>query len=182
MKYANTNIQLNIGNSGALVIKNTAKLLGGLALAGMLLMAATFGSVSADSPSKTTSIVAHGPWEMDVQYLNRLGNTFTVHGPNEMDVAYLNILGSNDFLVHDYDAIQPSAKVNNFLVHDFDAIQPSLMVNNFRVHDYDAIQPSLTANNFRVHDYDAIEASSSNVFLIHGPDAVEESNASTYIV
>ena len=50
MKNANTNIQMNIGNSGGLVIKNTAKLLGGLALAGMVAMAATFGSVSADTP------------------------------------------------------------------------------------------------------------------------------------
>ena len=41
---ADTNIQINPGTSGSLVIKNTAKLLGGLALAAMVAMAATFGS------------------------------------------------------------------------------------------------------------------------------------------
>ena len=50
---ADTNIQINPGTSGSLVIKNTAKLLGGLALAAMVAMAATFGSVSAGSPSIT---------------------------------------------------------------------------------------------------------------------------------
>jgi len=47
MRNANTNIQLNIGNSGALVIKNTAKLLGG-----MVAMSTLYGSISTDSPSK----------------------------------------------------------------------------------------------------------------------------------
>jgi hypothetical protein len=55
MKNANTNIQMNIGNPGSLVIKNTLKLVGGLAWAGMIAMSATLGSVSADSPSKSSS-------------------------------------------------------------------------------------------------------------------------------
>ena len=70
---ADTNIQMIPGSSGSLVIKNTAKLLGGLALAAMAAMAATFGSVSAGSPSKATGFVAHGPNEMDIEYLNNLG-------------------------------------------------------------------------------------------------------------
>ncbi|MCH8799669.1 MAG: hypothetical protein IH963_02045 [Chloroflexi bacterium] len=153
MKNANTNIQMNIGNSGALVIKNTARLLGGLAVAAMVAMAATFGSVSADSPSVSSGFVAHGPNEMDIEYLNKLGN---------------------NFLVHDYDAIQPSAKVNNFLVHDYDAVQPSAKVNNFLVHDYDAVQPSAKVNNFLVHDYDAVQPSAwVNNFYVHGPDTSE---------
>jgi len=41
MKTANTNIPMNIGNSWSLVIKNTLKLVGGLALAGMIAMSAT---------------------------------------------------------------------------------------------------------------------------------------------
>ena len=52
MRNANTNIQLNIGNSGALVIKNTAKLLGGMVLVGMVVMSTLYRSISADSPSK----------------------------------------------------------------------------------------------------------------------------------
>ena len=52
MRRANTNIQLNIGNSGALVIKNTAKLLGGMVLVGMVAMSNLYRSISADSPSK----------------------------------------------------------------------------------------------------------------------------------
>ena len=52
MRNANTNIQLNIGNSGALVIKNTAKLLGGMVLVGMVAMSTLYRSISADSPSK----------------------------------------------------------------------------------------------------------------------------------
>ena len=47
MRNANTNIQLNIGNSGALVIKNTAKF-----LVGMVIMSTLYRSISADSPSK----------------------------------------------------------------------------------------------------------------------------------
>ena len=52
MRNANTNIQLNIGNSGALVIKNTAKLLGGMVLVGMVAMPTLYGPISIDSPSK----------------------------------------------------------------------------------------------------------------------------------
>ena len=52
MRNANTNIQLNIGNSGALVIKNTAQLLGGMVLVGMVVMSTLYRSISADSPSK----------------------------------------------------------------------------------------------------------------------------------
>ncbi|MCH8298116.1 MAG: hypothetical protein IH873_08615 [Chloroflexi bacterium] len=49
MKNANTNLQINNGNSGALSGKSAIRLLGGLLLVGMLAMAATFGSVSADA-------------------------------------------------------------------------------------------------------------------------------------
>ncbi len=52
MRNANTNIQLNIGNSGALVTKNTAKLLGGMVLVRMVAMSTLYGSISTDSPSK----------------------------------------------------------------------------------------------------------------------------------
>jgi len=114
MNNENTNIQdlqLNTGNSGILTIKNTMRWIGGLALAGMVAMATTFGSVSADSPSASTSFVAHGPHEMDVDFLNNIGNTyvhlgpdavsearpsvtksFAAHGPNEMDIDFLNKL------------------------------------------------------------------------------------------
>ena len=61
MKNANTNIQMNLGNSGILAVKNTMILLGGLALAGMVAMAATFGSASADSPLKSSTFVATAP-------------------------------------------------------------------------------------------------------------------------
>ena len=101
MQNANTNIQSNTVNSGALVIKNSMKLLGGLALAAMVAMAATFGSVSADSPSKSNVFVAHGPNEMDIEYLNKLGAaSFSIHGPNEMDIEYLNKLGATSFSIH----------------------------------------------------------------------------------
>ena len=52
MRNSKTNIQLNIGNSDALVIKNTAKSLGGMVLVGIVAMSTLFGSVSANSPSK----------------------------------------------------------------------------------------------------------------------------------
>ena len=74
MKNANDNIQMNIGNSGAVLIRNTTKMLAGLALAGMVAMAATFGSVSADSPLTSSSYMVHGPNAMDVEYLNKLNN------------------------------------------------------------------------------------------------------------
>ncbi len=106
MKYANTNIRMNTGNSGSLVIKNTLKLAAGLALAGMIAMTATtFGSVSADSPLKTSSFLATGPNEMEPEYLNKLGaRTFLATGPNEMEPEYLNKLG-NTFFVHGPDAV-----------------------------------------------------------------------------
>ena len=116
MNNENTNIQdlqLNTGNSGILNIKNTMRVLGGLALAGMVAMATTFGTVSADSPSASTNFVVHGPHQMDVEFLNNIGNayvhlgpdvvsearpsvsnSFVVHGPHEMDVDFLNKLGS----------------------------------------------------------------------------------------
>ena len=52
MRNSKTNIQLNIGNSDALVIKNTTKSLGGMVLVGIVAMSTLFGSVSANSPSK----------------------------------------------------------------------------------------------------------------------------------
>ena len=52
MRNANTNIQLNFDNSGALVIKYTAKLLGGMVLVGMVVMSTLYRSISADSPPK----------------------------------------------------------------------------------------------------------------------------------
>ena len=119
MKNANLNIQMNLGNSGALLIKNTTKLLGGLALAGMVAMAATFGSVSADSPLKTSSFLATGPNEMDVEYLNNLGSTFIVHGPNAMDTEFLNNLSSG-YLVHGPNAMDTeylNNLGNTFFVH-----------------------------------------------------------------
>ena len=87
MNNANTAIQLNTGTMGT--FKSTLRLVGGLALAGIVAMAATFGSVSADSPTKSTSFIAHGPNEMDIEYLSKL-TSFIAHGPNEMDIEYLS--------------------------------------------------------------------------------------------
>ena len=52
MRNSKTNIQLNIGNSDALVIKHTTKSLGGMVLVGIVAMSTLFGSVSANSPFK----------------------------------------------------------------------------------------------------------------------------------
>ncbi len=52
MEYLNTHLgnpQTNVGNSRVLVIRNSTKMLIVLVLAGMMAMAATFGSVSADA-------------------------------------------------------------------------------------------------------------------------------------
>ena len=49
MKYPNTNLGNPQANTPALVIRNTTRMLIVLVLAGMLAMAATFGSVSADA-------------------------------------------------------------------------------------------------------------------------------------
>ena len=116
MKNAN-NIQMNLGNSGALLIRNTTKLLGGLALAGMVAMAATFGSVSADSPLTSSSYMVHGPNAMDVEYLNKLSSSFMIHGPNAMDAKYLNNLGSdNIFRIYEPDVVDPST-ASVFRIH-----------------------------------------------------------------
>ena len=40
----------------------------------LVAMAATFGSVSADSPLTSSSYMVHGPNAMDVEYLNKLNN------------------------------------------------------------------------------------------------------------
>ena len=160
MNNANTNIQLNTGTSGSLAIKNTLKLLGGLALAGMIAATATFGSVSADSPAKSTSFVATGPNEMDLQYLNSLGNTFMVHGPNAMDIQYLNKLG-NTFFAHGPDVVEPSS------------------ANAFRIYGPDIVEPS-SANAFRIYGPDVLESSSVSAFRIHGPDVVEPTGVTIY--
>ena len=55
MKNVNTNIQMNIGNYGSQLTRSTTKLLAGFVVAGLVAMAATFGSVSADSPTNTGS-------------------------------------------------------------------------------------------------------------------------------
>ena len=52
MNYLNTNrenLHTDIGGSGVLAIRNTTRMLIVLVLAGMMAMAATFGSVSADA-------------------------------------------------------------------------------------------------------------------------------------
>ena len=69
--------------------------------------------------------MTHGPNEIDIEYLNALGNTFLVNGPNVMDIAFLNKFTNSDFRVHYYDALRPSSKGNDFRVHDYDALQPS---------------------------------------------------------
>ena len=164
MTTANNNIQMHSNNSGTLVIKNTLKMAAGLALAGMIAVTATFGSVWADSPSGSVSFAAHGPNEMDIDYLNKLGNTFMVHGPNAMDTEYLNNLG-NTFMVHGPNAMDMEY-LNN-------------LGNNFFVHGPDVVEPT-TANAFRIHGPDVVEGSSATAFRIHGPDVVEPSSATTY--
>ena len=69
--------------------------------------------------------MTHGPNEIDIKYLNALGNTFLVNGPNVMDIAFLNKFTNSDFRVHYYDALRPSSKGNDFRVQDYDALQPS---------------------------------------------------------
>ena len=69
--------------------------------------------------------MTHGPNEIDIEYLNALGNTFLVNGPNVMDIAFLNKFTNSDFRVHYYDVLRPSSKGNDFRVHDYDALQPS---------------------------------------------------------
>ena len=51
MTDANDNIQLLNGTTGA--FKNTLRLIGGLALAGVIAMTTTFGSISADEPASS---------------------------------------------------------------------------------------------------------------------------------
>ena len=164
MKYANNNIQMNLGNSGALLIRNTTKMVGGLALAGMVAMDATFGSVSADSPLTSSSYLVHGPNAMDIEYLNKLSNSFMIHGPNAMDVEYLNNLGSD----------------NVFRMYEPDVVETST-ASAFRIHGPDAVETS-TASAFRIHGPDAVETSTASAFRIHGPDAVETSTGATIYV
>ena len=101
MKNADTNIQMNSGNIGALAIKNSMRFLGGLALAGMVVMATTFGSVSADSPSVSTSFVAHGPNEMDIEYLNNLGRGYINLGPDVVERT-----SASAFFIHGPDVVE----------------------------------------------------------------------------
>ena len=69
--------------------------------------------------------MTHGPNEIDIEYLNALGNTFLVNGPNVMDIAFFNKFTNSDSRVHYNDALQPSSKGNDFRLHDYDALQPS---------------------------------------------------------
>ena len=156
MTTANNNIQMHSNNSGTLVIKNTLKMAAGLALAGMIAVTAAFGgSVAADSPSRSVSFSAHGPNEMDYDYLNKLGNTFMVHGPNAMDTKFLNNLGNN-FFVHCPDVVAPSA-ANAFRIHGPDVVQRlhssrSGLCRTQRLHHFHRLRPE----PFRVDRIDLI--------------------------
>ena len=148
MKNANLNIQMNLGNSGSLIIKNTLKLVGGLALAGMIAMTATFGSVSADSPLKSSSYMVHGPNGMDEGYLSSLVRTFKVSGPNEMDVKYLDKLGDS-YIVHGPDVVETSS-ANVRMPFEVDIV------------DLNAAPFNRTANLFRTHGPDVVEPNSAS--------------------
>ena len=91
---------------------------------------------------------------MDIEYLNSLGSTFLAHGPNAMDIEFLNKLTNNDFRVRDYEALQPSSKVNVFRVHYYDALQPSSSA-------YINLGP------------DAIELTGTTIYTGYSPDTSE---------
>ena len=115
--------------------------------------------------------MTHGPNEIDIEYLNALGNTFLVNGPNVMDIAFLNKFTNSDFRVHYYDALRPSSKGNDFRVQDYDALQPAAKGNDFRVHDYDALQPSTSA--YVNLGSNAINLTGDTIYTRYAPDTSE---------
>ena len=156
MTNENTNIQdpqLNTGksvdtsNSGVLTTKNSMRFLGGLALAGMVAMATTFGSVSADSPALTTSSSVHGPYEMDVEFLNRLGNTHFNLGP---DVVKRTSVSA--FMNHGPDVIEQTASA--YMTRGPDVIEQ-------------------TASAYINHGPDVVKTASAFLYNFHGPDTTE---------
>ncbi len=162
MNNANTAIQLNTGTMGT--FKSTLRLVGGLALAGIVAMAATFGSVSADSPTKSTSFIAHGPNEMDIEYLSKL-TSFIAHGPNEMDIEYLSKLTS--FIAHGPNEmdIEYLSKVTYISALGTDYIKDYIKA------------PKVTAY-FNLGP-DVVGSSSATAYFNLGPDIVEPNNATT---
>ena len=169
MKNANTNIPMNIGNSWSLVIKNTLKLVGGLALAGMIAMSATLGTVSADSPSKSSNYMIYGPYGMDADFLNTLGKVSSL-GPD---------------LINDFAAAPKVSSPNSYLNDDL--VTPFSMAANvsspraYIIHGPDVVEPN-SASAYVIHGPDVVEPSNTDAYIIDGPDVVEPNSASAYII
>ena len=198
MNNVNTAIQLNTGTMGT--FKSTLRLVGGLALAGMVAMAATFGSVSADSPSKPTSFIAHGPNEMDIEYLNKLSNVsalgteyikdfikepkvtahFNLGPPDGIDPSGANAhfnLGP-DVVDHNSATVRMPhgpdvvdlTTATTRMTYGLDVVE--LRTGSTRMtYGLDIVEPSASA--FRGHGPDVVETSISTISVIHGPDTAE---------
>lgn len=206
MNNVNTAIQLNTGTMGT--FKSTLRLVGGLALAGMVAMAATFGSVSADSPSKPTSFIAHGPNEMDIEYLNKLSNVsalgteyikdfikepkVTAHfnlGPDGIDPSGANahfnlgpdVVDHNSATVrmpHGPDVVDLTTATTR-MTYGLDVVE--LRTGSTRMtYGLDIVEPSASA--FRGHGPDVVETSSASTYVMFGPDVVETSISTISVI
>ena len=143
----NTGKSVNTSNSGVLTIKNSMRLLGGLALAGMVAMSTTFGSVSADSPAVTTSSSIHGPYEMDAEFLNRLGNTHFNLGPGAGTRT-----SASAYMTHGPDVVEQTASA--YMTHGPDVVEQ-------------------TASAYMNFGPDVVQAASTFLYNFHGPDTTE---------
>jgi len=174
MRNANLNLgdlQSNIGNSGALVIKNTTKMLIGLAVAGMVAMATIFGSVSADSPSVSTSFTPTGPNEMEPAYLNKLGMGYVNLGPDIVKKSTASV-----FRIYGPDVAE-RATASAFRTYGPDVTSG----NVFWLDAPGLMERSSTASAFRIYGPDVAEQTNANVFWTHGPDVVEQTGAFIYL-
>ena len=162
MKNANTNIQMNISDSSSLVIKNTLKLVGGLALAGMIVVTTTFGSVSADEPSRPIS------------------NDYYTGSLTDIPTASANVENQGSGSLADFT--NASVMVGNQghgSLADF--ANASVKVQN---QGYGSLADFTNEPNI-VKTYipfgpDVVEQSRASAYIVHGPDVVEP--ASAYIV
>ena len=186
MTNENTNIQdlllntgksVNTGNPGYLTIKNSMRLLGGLALAGMVAMATTFGSVSADSPSVTTSFSISGPYEMDVDFLNNLGNTHFNLGPDggTQTSASANISNGPDvveqtasaYINHGPDVVEQTASA--YISNGPDVVEQTAIA--YISNGPDVVEQ--TASAYISNGPDVVEQASAFLYNFHGPDTTE---------
>jgi len=124
-----------------------------------------FGSVSADSPAVATSSSVHGPYEMDVEFLNRLGNTYFNLGP---DVVTPTSISSHFNLGPDAGTRTPASTYFN--LGPYAGIRT--FISAYISHGPDVVEQ--TASAYINHGPEVVEQTASAfLYNFHGPDTTE---------